>query len=326
MTSIGLIHTTVGTTVSSTLTSFAEVVESDDLVDGTTYYVICHALCEGSTTLSFFEWQLYDNTNGEVVADSAMKRKPTTADKTQSYSFIGKIVAGASGGGISFQQKSASLQTVRTQFVSMIFMDLSNLQSSDYFFDSNSVETTHTDSFVTSSSSTIASPTDGDTWLVFGWASTAINNTAKQAQMRLSKILGVAQVTTPLGSYEGKGRGEKLNWWACRPYVLTGGSTLLAVQVRDEDDTGEDNSGLASSIFGLRLNAFQNFSAEYTDAETTTTAVTFQELDSLDFTPKSTNTIVTVASAIFAAGSASIPVATRIQVGGTTSPNTQPDT
>ena len=327
MANIDVIHTTLGTEVSSSSTSFTEVVESDDLVDGSTYYVICHALCEGSTNSDTYEWRLYDNTNGEVVEGSTMKREPATANKTQSYTFVGKVVAGASGGGVAFEQKSpALLKTVKTQFVSMVFMELSNLQSSDYFFDSDFADEENTDEWAATLSQIVATPTSGDTWLVMGWVSTEVSSVTEQSEMRLHKEDDVATTLTPTISYEGEANREYLNWWVCRAYVTDDSSTRYQVQVRDSADIVENNNTLGTSIFGLRLNAFENFAANYTDAATTTTATSWQEIDSLELTPDSTNTVVAIASAVFEPETTGRPALARLQVDGATSPNSQANT
>jgi len=327
MASIDVIHTTLDIDVPSDSTTFTDVVESDDLVSGRTYYVICHALCEGSSDGDTFQWRLYDNTNYEVVEDSTMKREPATANQSQSYTFVGKIVAGAFAGGVSFQQKSpALLKTVRTSYVSMIFMELSNLKSSDYFFESDGVATVNDDVWMSHVGHTVSTPTSGDTWLVMGWVSTGVSNDTEQAEMRLQKEDVMATTVTPIISYEGKAKRENLNWWVCRPYVTDDSSTKYRVQVRDSADVTRNNSTDASSIFGLRLNAFENFAANYTDAATTTTAVSWQEIDSLELTPDSTNTVVAIASAVFEPEATGRFSLARLQVDDTTSPNSQPNT
>ena len=112
MSAIGVIETTLSTEVASTSTSFTEVVASSTLEKSTEYYVICHALCEGSSNNAVFEWQLEDQTNtlGVPLPNSVLKREPNSADKTQSYTFVGKFTTSLSVGNLSFQQNLNSVK------------------------------------------------------------------------------------------------------------------------------------------------------------------------------------------------------------------------
>ena len=127
MTSIGIIQATVSSTVSTTGTTYAEVVESDALTNGTTYYVVCHAIVEGNSSSLTFEWRLVDRTNSDaVLSNSTVTREPTQSGTPQSYYFVGKFTAGSDGGGLAFEQRSATspLNIARTQYVSMMIFDL----------------------------------------------------------------------------------------------------------------------------------------------------------------------------------------------------------
>ena len=93
MTSIGIIQATVSSTVSTTGTTFAEVVESSALTNGTVYYVVCHAIVEGNSSSLPFEWRLVDRTNSDaVLSNSTVTREPTQSGTPQSYYFVGKFV------------------------------------------------------------------------------------------------------------------------------------------------------------------------------------------------------------------------------------------
>ena len=60
MAEIGVIHTTLGSTETTNSSSFVEVIESADLVDGTTYHIVCHAITRGPDNANVFDWRLYD--------------------------------------------------------------------------------------------------------------------------------------------------------------------------------------------------------------------------------------------------------------------------
>ena len=150
MATIGVIETTVSAEVTSTSTSFTQVVESSALTSGTTYYIVCHALVDGNASNDVFEWQLVDSTNSDaILSNSTLKREPHSIDTSQSYCFVGRITAGSDGGGIAFEQRTVNaIRTVRTQYLSMLIFDVSNLESSDFFYANDSTSATHTTSYV----------------------------------------------------------------------------------------------------------------------------------------------------------------------------------
>ena len=176
MASIGLIHTTRDTSVASSSTSFVEVDESAALTSGKTYYVVCHALIEGSNSDQLFEWQLVDRTNSDTtLTGSHMILEPAQGTVTQSYYFVGKFTAGSGGGGLAFEQKSASGYVVKTRYLSMMLMEMSELESSDYFFETSTSSTVLTTSF---QDFAVARPTTtaSDKWLVFAFIDVDVNN------------------------------------------------------------------------------------------------------------------------------------------------------
>jgi len=325
MASIGLIETTVSTEVASTSTSFTEVVESSALAKSTTYYVICHALCEGDANGKVFEWRLVDRTNSDtVLSNSTLKREMNAVDKTQSYAFVGRFTTGTGSGGIAFEQKAAETKTVRTQYLSMVILELSELDSSDYFYANDTTAASHTGSFVDRATLTVSSPTSDDTYLMFAWVATDTNKVANNSEMQLEKT-GGSTTTTPLISYEGEDLTEVLSWWVTRPYTMTDDSTTWTIQTRDDDASGLVNEYLESTIFGLRLNAFENFNSSYTDIETVTTSTTWVELKSLSITPDTTGDIVAVGSSVFRPQSTNRRSYQRITVAGASKPNTAPE-
>jgi len=287
MTAIGVIETTVSTTVTSTLQSFVEVVESSELADGTTYYVICHALIEGDDTGSVFQWRLVDRTNRDaVLSNSTCKREPARVDDSQSYYFVGRFTAGSDGGGLAFEQQADTVgKTVRTQYLSMLLLDLSNMDATDFFFENDTTSATHTTSFVDRAALKVISPT-------------AV-------------------------SYEGEDYTEVLNWWICRPYTMSAKDTQFTIQTRDDEDSYTKNTYLESTLLGFRLNAFENFASTYTDAETTTTSADWQELATIDLTPDTSSEILVAGCSIFQGDVNYASSYERVQINGATTPNAQ---
>ena len=327
MTAIGVINTTVSSTVTSTLQSFAEVVESSALTSGTTYYVICHALVEGDSNGKVFQWRLVDRTNSDaVLSNSTCKREPARVDETQSFYYVGRFTAGSGGGGLAFEQQADTAgNTVRTQYLSMVLLDLSNMDATDFFFANNTTSASHTISYVDRATLTASSPTAGDTYLMFGWVATDTNAVSRQAEMRMEVVAsGETTLTAPSISYEGEDLTEVLNWWTCRPYTMSANDTTFTIQTRD-DTAGTQNTYLESTILGFRLNAFENFASTYTDAETTTTSSDWQQLATHSFTPDTTGDVIVAGCSIFQGDEVYARSYERVQVGGLTRPNAQVD-
>ena len=327
MATVGLIQTEVSVAVSSTDgVNFSEVVESSALVSGTTYHVVCHALTEGALSWEADSFRLVDRTNSDtVLSNSTMIREPNTSNSTQSYYFIGRFTAGSDGGGLAFEQKSAiNGFTVSTQYLSMILLDLSNLESTDFFYANNAIDTELTSSYVTFATATPAT-TASDDWLVLGWQATttdAINGFSTNVQL-YSDI----DTDYPVSQVEGEDLSEVLNVLQGRTYVATGGTDTWSVQSKEHaSGSATPNNHLESTLIGLRLNAFSDYVKTFTSAELTTTGTGFEEYATISFDPTSTEDVVVFGSSLFHAGAVNKPALSRIQIDGTTSPNTQPDT
>ena len=326
MASIGLIHTTRSSVIQSTSTSFTEVDESAALTSGKIYYCVCHALVEGSDANKIFEWQLVDRTNSDTtLTGSHMILEPAQASTTQSYYFVGKFTAGSGGGGLAFEQKAASSETVKTRYLSMMLMELSELESSDYFFNTDTSSTALTTSFQDFANAR-PTTTASDKWLVFAFIDVDVSNVFHNVEMQLqyeSSVGGVVS-TKPLMSFEGEDATEQNLWAFCRGYTVAGTSDIFTVQARIDNASGA-GAHRNSTVFGLRLDAFEDSYFEYTEAENDTTSTDWVALDSKAFTPTSSGDVLVFATAIFEGESTTRKSYGRVQVDGTTSPNTVVD-
>jgi len=327
---IDYIHTVSSSEVASTDSSaFTEVVESSDLVAGKTYHVICNALIEGSHNGSVFEFRLYDTTNGAEVADSKILREVHTANETQSYHFVGSFTAGASGGGLAFQQKAAASKTVRTQSVSMIIMDLSGMRPTDYFLESDSTQAQHTDSYVDRVTKTVDKTKAGDQWMVFAWGSFSMDSTSKTTAMTLSYTNGGSTEAEPETVFEGEDLTEILAFSISRTFTIgTTGTSVWKMQSKDPVlHASTPNDYEAGALFGLRLNAFADFSVDYDTGGTVWIADEFQEAASVSHTPSQAGGNIVLATCIADPDSrGNRGFLARIQVDGTSSPNAVGDT
>ena len=327
--SIGYIHTNTGTRVATTNTSYTEVIESDALVPGKTYHIICTALIEGSSVSQVFDWRLYDTTNSAEIADSVVKREPSNGNQGNCYHFVGKITAGSDGGGIALQQKSPHTDyTVGTEYVSMVIFDLSELRSSDFFFLSDSTQTQHTDAYVDRVTKTIQNTTAGDDWLVIGWGSFSMDSTTKGAALTLSHTNGGSTSAEPEIVFEGEDLTEILAFLTSRVYTIgTSGTSVWKLQTKDPSlHASTPNDYEAGALLGIRLNAFADHVYNYNSASTLFAAVSgFEGFNSISFTPSQSGPVVAFSTNVYQGTAAGDGGFTRLQVDGTSSPNNKVD-
>ena len=329
MAQISVIHTTVSSAVAGTATSFAEVVESDALVSGKTYYIVCHGITKGNNSNQVFQWRLVDRTNSDaVLSNSTLIREATQNNVTQAYYFVGRITAGGDGGGIAFEQKSPHTDyTVTTEYLSLMIFDISSMDPGDFFFANDTTATEHDTTLTTRATVTNPDPRTGDEYIVWAWASTGTDSVVINSEMKLVSTEVSHASQHVLASYEGEDLTEQLGYMVAQHYSYGGVNKDITWEVQTRDDgAGDSNEYLESTIFGLRLNAFENFFGDYTSTETTnTSANTFAELDTASFTPDASGDVIVTACAIFS-GDATVQKSTaRVQVDGSTSPNTVPD-
>jgi hypothetical protein len=329
---INYIHTTLGTEVATTESSgFNEVVESSALTAGKTYYVVCHALVEGSNANSVFKWRLLDNTNTAQLADSTLTKEPRAANETDSYTFVGKFTAGGDGGGLEFQQQAAASQTVRTQYVSMMIFDLTNMRSDDYFLVSDSTATEHTASYVNRVSKTVSRADAGDEWLVFAWGSFSLDSTGgsgKSAAMALAFTDGGATATAEPDVQEyGGDLTDVLTHMFTRTFTVgTSGEIIWNLQSRDPSLHGSTpNDYEAGALFGLRLNAFADFESVYTSGANAHADDSFDTEATVSITPSQAGPVIVAGSVLHTPGRHTRGLISRVQVDSSTTPNAIPD-
>ena len=326
MATLGVIQTTVSATVSTNNTTFTEVVESSALTSGKTYYVICHALTEGGLTSKPDSFRLVNRTVlGGTLSNSTMIREPNTAGATQSYYYLGQVTAGESGGGLAFEQKSSNAGfTVSTQYLSMLILDLSNLTSDDFFFENDIDDVALTSTFQDFATTTVTTNKEDD-WLVLGWQAT--DTDVVNGYSTVVQLYSDADSDYPESQMEGEDLTEVLNVLQGRSYSANDAQTTWSIKSKMHTGGATDsNNHLESTLLGFRLSVFEAFEKEFTSAESTTTATDFQQYARISFDPDSSEDVIVFGSSLFHAGATSRPALSVIQLDGTTSPNTQPDT
>jgi len=324
MTSIGIIHKTVTSAVSTSETSYQTVAETDAMTAGTTYYVIAEVRANVDSTARLGSLRLIDKTNGDaVLTHSEYIKEHTTSEICESYYYLGVVTAGSDGGGIELQQHvSLASQTMETDYASIMLLDLSNMDSDDYFFVSRDSDSTPGTSYETNAEYTNDHPRTNDEFLVFGYVAYNVNNVQYSSYAKLSCTEPSATPNEPELLFEGEDATEKQNWLFSRHYTFSGINKDITWAIETKSESGgTSNEHAYSAILGLRLNAFNNFVGSYTSAETTTTATTMQEMASVSLTPEFSGDVLVFGTTLWVGGSTGRYCRQRIQVDNTTSPH-----
>ena len=238
------------------------------------------------------------------------------------------MTAGTGGGGIEFQQRVVAPTTeAGTRFVSMLIIDPSDLQASDFFYEEDTTDLVLTATYQTAVSKTDLSHTDGDEWIVFSCTGFDIETTIYNSKMRMVLEHGSGSVEdTPVTSFEGKNNNEYMLWAMCRGYTLTAEDPIFKIEVAMDEVAPTPNTKTYASMFGLRLNAFENYFQQYTSTPYETYSIDWVELDTKDFTTTDTGKVLVFANAIADLDAMHKESFGRIQLDDTTSPNAIPDT
>lgn len=155
-----------------------------------------------------------------------------------------------------------------TCHLSQIFaLRLDDLAASDWTYAEVTTDYTNTATFADQAAVTFT-PNGTDGWLLIGHVVWDVNDAANQFEARLND--SVAGALEPLLSLEGEDAAtEERCGLLVRAQTPSAASHTFSVQARN-DVIGTANVVLSSRIFALRLNAFRQHFAEYTEAEITT--------------------------------------------------------
>lgn len=335
MGSIAVIELTVDTTISTDPDEgdFVDVAKTENLVEGKVYHVICSAITETGNSSALFQWQLYDGTNSEVVGGSTLIREMAQSGQSQPYYFVGRITAGATTGGLSFQQKGYAAGEdegylpARTLFLSMLLLDMSDMDSEDYFFvndDSSQLDSGWEDK-VSYTETEIA---EDDKWLIFAGIESSINSTSRFTEARINYDSSAIS-RAPSIKYEGEDTNERLLWWMCRAYELNpedvGESVTWALQARAGSGSGDNSYTENATLFGIKVSSLTDSFVIYTGTPTYATDAEFFLLEYNSFTPTTDGKVIVVATSISSAGGSYRKSGQRIQKKNITIPNLVPD-
>lgn len=330
MGSIAVIEATVSSQVSTDTgdSDFVNVVVSDTLVEGTVYHVICSASVESGDATALFEWRLYDQTNDEELLDSKTVREQTQSGQPQSYNYMGRFTVGSEGGGLAFQQKgypTPDYRPARTNFLSMLLLDMSDIDESDFFFETTgAVSDQNTFTYGDRVTHTETGVEEDDEWLVFGWIAHWVNSVARNTMSKMT--CDDAGDEEPELSFEGEDLSEEIQWWMCRSYTMTGDNSSVEWKMEARvDQSGTNSYTKNSSLFGIKLSSFADSSQTYSAGAATPPDSDFYQMARANFTPTQTGKVIVAACSTYVPDGTARKAGQRIQKDGTTIPNTQPD-
>ena len=318
MGAIGVIEATVGGNVLSGVGNddFVEVKTTENLVEGTTYYVICNAILQANGEADLmFSWRMYDETNSAVLADSTTTREMARTANQESYQFVGRFTAGATTGGLQFQQKGyggtgggATYKPAVTRFLSLILLDMSEIDPENYFFaeqegGSELIGTSWED--LEGTTHTVEDSNghthNGDTWLVFGWCAYKVNSLDKFHEFRLvHRENDIDQTILPNMGFTGTNLDDDVCWWMARTYTFdepacpTGTNCKpqeFTIQARAEG-TGSHPYVVNSCLFGIRLDASTRYYSLFADTTRENDYRVWESVGGNTFTPITTDKVL----------------------------------
>ena len=206
----------------------------------------------------------------------------------------------------------------------MLLLEMSDMDSGDYFLATEQNNSQVQEYAVDRVSHTITGVEEDDEWLVFAWTMYWMNNNTTSLTSRL--MCDDADTTEPEITFEGEDTDEELGWWWCRSYVMSGDNSSVEWKIQDQREAGVGaHYCKRTTLFGIKLSSLADSYQSYTASGRNPTDTDFFELETTNFTTTSAGDVVIVASSIFDAGGTNRKAGQRIQLDGTTIPNTQPD-
>jgi len=322
----------IGATTSTSNTTYTDVTASisGTMKASTKYLVMCSAHVTSTSNARPWKMRLIERSvvTGVVEIDtSEVIREATTVGKTNPYMWTGIYTTTATApndGGIILQQAVTNgVDTVETEYVSLIAIELSNLtEGTDYFVSSDSTAITETESLVERVSHTLNPSTTGP-WFVLAFVSTNVEDVNGSAtnvvftQTTTTSSVPTATVASNI-RFEGEDLTEvvpTVQAWAENYSGVD--SVEWKIETKSILAGGSDspNKYLASSIVGLRLGALQNNSIDATVTPVDTTSGDFVDRFSANtITPTTTGTVVFVGTQNADLSSTGRSFFTRVQV------------
>ena len=321
----------LSSTTSSSSSSYVDVTSTmSGLSASTKYLVIAQANVGGTNQNETFGFQLVerDDTTDTAVANSEMIREPSSTTKTSDYSWAGVVTtqAGGADAGFIMQHKvDDGTGSVVTEAASIVAIDLTDLtEDSDYFVSEDSTEATHTTSLVERNSTELSAANAKDnTWLTIGFMRIDATTVTESAEIVMEEATPAASTTVFTALFEPEDTTEQMpHFFAYAKEYTADEAVTFSLDSRDDAGSSNFNEYKASTIIGLRLNAFEQYAAHYTATADLDNGSSFNDRFSGTITPDTTGTIVLVGSMIANLGSTNRQMFERIQVDSTSIPNT----
>lgn len=309
------------TTTSSTFQDLVSEPSTSFVATGK-YLLTVSASFGGSDVNALFEVQCRHASTVFPGSLAILEPRDSIATRKHGYHFSTVFTQPATAESIDVQFRSQNgTATARVEDITLswIRLDADLTENTDWFFaedDDEASPVTLTTSFVAFASTTFTPDNNNDDWLVIGCIRVHTNNNSKNYGFR-------ASAGGPRADYEGEDLAGRDVKFVSRVSTLADSSQTISVEALQESDAGTDHEHMFSSIFVLRLNAFEEHHFEWLTAnladETTYTEIAGGA--NLAFTPTTAGDFWILGSGIWYRGSGNnTHTGIRIQSSGTTIP------
>lgn len=326
MAAIVMVHEQAGVTLLENASdTFATKVTATGFLTNRDYMLICLSRIGGqSFNTEGYGFRLVQGAGDTLLVGSDQDYEADKANSLQleHYGFFSKITQGGSADDIKFQQRRrGGGSSSRSRFCTIVGVPLDDVtEDVDWFYLEDATGADHTTTPVTRATKTITMQA-GDTWLIGGTARILVNDIARNFLMHLQ--YEGADALLP-HSREGEDVTEEMvctQFWV--EEGVTAGSRTVRVQTND-DGSGTAHRYESSAVFGLRLNAFEDFSVVKGTTPINGSG-TIQELATATHTPTRTGSTFVMGQTVFDANNGSREEELQLTVDGTVVPTNYTD-
>ena len=315
-------------------TDWTDALEIADaaITDSAEYLLIVTAQINGNDANEQFGFRVVIGTTPTLMTGSNAVIEPYNGSTRPNYMYVKKFTASASAGEniIKFQIQTISntAKIVKADTIVMVALNLDGLDAADWFYgedDDTGAPTAHTTSFADFATTGAFTPANtNDDWLVLFGANIAVNvtNSSFEYRLRLDGSTATPADDAPLFNEEGENAAEQRVLGLSRVHTLSAAAHQFWVQGRDDSGGGGSFDHRFSSVFALRLNAFQDHAFVWTEAELTLSVdATYEEIAAIapNIGPVTSDVIV-IGSAVCDVGVVAREARIQATVGGTVTP------
>lgn len=305
------------------------------LLPNTKYLILANAQVGGEHTGTLFGYRLVfeyqtlltgnvELTGSEMLKDmiSAHVYTPPKSGKTTPYTYCNIVTTGNDTVlDLKFQQKTGNASyEVRTEYFSIVAIDLTNLyEGTDYWYEESAAQDTHTITPTprVSRRHYFHPPNTEQNWLVMSHTQTDVNDVSQQwgrVELRETRNDGTntsEELIVALDQFEGENDSEivpstLMGVFDYTPHAAGGGWVDWSVSTFDTQPNpvynptpfaASFNSHRFSTMIGLRLDSFENFSKDSDSSSLSVDSTWTNFLDAVTFNSDNDCTAIVLGAA-----------------------------